>query len=73
MSLNKLWWVRWEEWESGECYTTRWTRKLVCANTEKRAIELVVEQGVPNWLVGEEHFDQPDAVPFIIPKEEGVY
>ena len=66
-----LWWVSWEEWESGECYTTRCTRELVAADTAERAVKIVMDADEPNWI-GDTHFDRPVATAFVMPCNEGI-
>jgi hypothetical protein len=64
-----LWWVSWEEWESGECYSTRKERVLVNAATAQRAVQIVLEEELPLW-VGDTHFDKPIAYPFVTPTSD---
>lgn len=66
-----LWWVSWEEWESGECHSTRWTRALVAAGSAERAVQIVLDAGEPNWM-GDAPFDRPEASVFVMPCGEGV-
>jgi len=66
----KLWWVHWEEYESGECYGTRYTRDLVCADTPQEALALLLRDGGPDMT--DDSCDPPIVTAFVMPTQKGI-
>ena len=67
----RFWWVTWEEWESGECNSTHWKRELVFADSGARAVDIIMENEIPEWY-GDTCFDRPVAAELRVPDAECV-